>query len=102
MTLCVCLTKTCTTENAHITSGPGPGVYHRVYGDTGSVTKRSMSARHREGLHVGYPNSLIQPVDTLGFSTPGPSLWREPERGAEKSFGLALKPAEMDEEGPGR
>lgn len=89
-----------TTENAHITSGPGPGVYQRVYGNTGSATRRSVSARHREGLHVGYPNSLIQPVDTMGFCTPGPSLWRESERKGEKTFGLSLKPA-IIMEGPG-
>ena len=62
---------------------------------------RSMSARHREGLQVGYPNPLVQPVDTLGFATPGPALWRESERGAKKTFGLALKPALKDDEGPG-
>lgn len=79
------------TENAHLTCGPGPGHYRRVCGNTGSATKRSMSARHREGVHVGYPNSLVQPVDTLGFATPGPTLWRESERGTERIFGLALK-----------
>ena len=46
-----------------------------------------MSARHRDGVHVGYPNSLIQPVDTLGFATPGPNLWQDSDRGNEKTFG---------------
>ncbi|CAI8030026.1 hypothetical protein GBAR_LOCUS17020 [Geodia barretti] len=76
-----------TRENAHITCSPGAGHYRRVSGDVGSATRRSMSARHRDGVHVGYPNSLIQPVDTLGFATPGPNLWRDSERGAEKTFG---------------
>ena len=60
-----------------------------------------MSARHREGLHVGYPNSLIQPVDTLGFATPGPNLRCKSEIGPERSFGLALKPTVKEEESPG-
>ena len=74
-------------ENAHITCSPGAGHYRKVSGDVGSATRRSMSARHRDGVHVGYPNSLIQPVDTLGFATPGPDLWLESERGREKTFG---------------
>lgn len=45
-----------------------------------------MSARHRDGLHVGYPNSLIQPVDTMGFATPGPTLQRKRERGTSAKF----------------
>ena len=74
------------TEHAHITCSPGASQYRRVSGDVGSATKRSMSARHRDGLHVGYPNSLIQPVDTLGFATPGPSLQRKAERGPSAKF----------------
>lgn len=89
------------TEHAHITCGPGAGHYRREYGNTGSATLRSMSARHRQGLQVGYPNLLVQPVDTLGFATPGPALWRESERGVKKTFGLALKPALKDNKGPG-
>ena len=49
-----------------MTYGPGAGHYYRKDGDTGSGTKRAVSARHREGLHAGYPNMLVQPVDTLG------------------------------------
>ena len=53
-------------EDAHITAGPGAGHYLRKYGDTGAGVKRSMSARHREGINAGYPNPLVQPVDTHG------------------------------------
>ena len=53
-------------EDAHITCTPGAGHYLVQCGDTGSARKRSMSARHREGIHAGYPNALVQPVDTLG------------------------------------
>ena len=45
-----------------------------------------MSARHRDGVHVGYPNSLIQPVDTLGFATPGPNLQQQSHWGIGKTF----------------
>ena len=74
-------------ENAHITCSPGAGHYRKISGNIGSGTRRSMSARHREGLHVGYPNSQIQPVDTLGFATPGPNLRQESDRGSGKTFG---------------
>lgn len=53
-------------EYAEVTCSPGSGHYYRKDGDTGAGTKRAVSARHREGLHVGYPNGMIQPVDTLG------------------------------------
>lgn len=89
-------------EDAHITCSPGAGHYRRVSGDTGCGIKRSLSARHREGVHAGYPNPLIQPVDTHGFETPGPSVWRGSERGVEKSFGIALKPAKLEAESPGK
>lgn len=88
-----------------MTCSPGAGQYRRVSGDVGMGlnAKRSLSARHREGVHVGYPNSLIQPADTLGFATPGPDLWRESERGPERTFGLSLQSPlkEEDEDGPG-
>ena len=72
-----------------------------MYGSTGSATKRSLSARHREGVHAGHPNALVQPVDTLGFKTPGPNLWREFETGTGKSLSPALKSDKVDTEGPG-
>ncbi len=52
------------TEDAHLTEGPGSGGYNLRTKPVGP--KRTMSARHREGLHAGYPNFLVQPVDTLG------------------------------------
>ena len=107
--MCVCayarILSLTPTENAHITCSPGAGHYCRVNGDVGMGlnAKRSLSARHREGIHVGYPNSLIQPADTLGFGTPGPALWREAERGPERTFGFSLKPSPKEEgqHGPG-
>ena len=53
-------------EYAEVTESPGAGHYRRRDSEVGSGLKRSLSARHREGLHAGYPNSLINPVDTLG------------------------------------
>ena len=88
-------------EDAHFTCSPGAGYYRRASGDTGSGIKRSLSARHRDGVHAGYPNPLIQPVDTHGFETPGPGLWRNSERGTEKTFGMALKSAKLEAESPG-
>ena len=60
-----------------------------------------MSARLREGVHTGHPDALVQPVDTLGFKTPGPNLWREFETGTGKSLGLALKLDKGGTDGPG-
>ena len=54
------------SEDAHVTDGPGAGHYFRQEGDTGSGVKRSVSARHRDGVNAGYPNPLVQPVDTHG------------------------------------
>ena len=54
-------------EDAHVTDGPGAGHYLRQTGDTGSGVKRSVSARHRAGVNAGYPNPLVQPVDTHGI-----------------------------------
>ena len=88
-------------EDAHLTCSPGAGQYKLARGDTGSSYKRSLSARHREGLHPGHPNQLVQPVDTLGFKTPGPGLWRDSVRGTEKTFGMALKQATQETDGPG-
>lgn len=57
-----------TVEYAEITESPGAGHYRRRDSEVGGGLKRSLSARHREGIHVGYPNSLIAPVDTMGQS----------------------------------
>ena len=56
----------CIIEYAEITESPGAGHYRRRDSEVGTGLKRSLSARHREGIHAGYPNSLIAPVDTLG------------------------------------
>ena len=53
-------------EDAHLTCSPGAGHYVRTDKVTGKGVKRSMSARHKEGIHAGYPNPLVQPVDTHG------------------------------------
>ena len=54
-------------EDAHVTIGPGAGHYLSQRGDTGSGGRRaSVSDRHRDGIHAGYPNSLVPPVDTHG------------------------------------
>ena len=57
-----------TPEYAEITVSPGAGHYRRRDSEVGCGLKRSLSARHREGIHAGYPNALIAPVDTLGQS----------------------------------
>lgn len=54
-------------EYAEITESPGAGHYRRRDSEVGTGLKRSLSARHREGIHIGYPNSLIAPVDTMGW-----------------------------------
>ncbi len=51
-------------EDAHLSDGPGSGGYNVRTKPAGP--KRTLSARHREGLHAGYPNYLVQAVDTLG------------------------------------
>ncbi|XP_064400830.1 uncharacterized protein LOC135346984 [Halichondria panicea] len=89
-----------TRKDAHLTEGPGSGGYNLRTKPVGP--KRTMSARHREGLHAGYPNFLVQPVDTLGFATPGPPLTRpDSVRGAQHSMGLKLPGKKMDTVGPG-
>ena len=104
-----------------MTSGPGAGHYYKIYGDTGAGIKRAVSARHREGVHAGYPNRMIQPVDTLGkyetgkailcliraykfatgFKTPGPNYWTDSERGPKHVIAATLKKKEADTLGPG-
>ncbi|XP_064632595.1 uncharacterized protein LOC135490941 [Lineus longissimus] len=45
----------------------GPAGYNVTYKDTGTTGPRlSMSRRHSEGINTGPPNSLVQPVDTIG------------------------------------
>ena len=63
-----CIEYSLTVEYAEITESPGAGHYRRRDSEVGTGLKRSLSARHREGIHAGYPNSLIAPVDTLGQS----------------------------------
>ena len=55
-----------TVEDAHLTCSPGAGHYICTDKDTGEGVKQSVSARHKEGIHAGYPNPLVQPVDTHG------------------------------------
>lgn len=62
---CMLLSVLC-IEDAHLTCSPGAGHYVRTDKVTGRGVKRSMSARHKEGIHAGYPNPLVQPVDTHG------------------------------------
>ena len=54
------------SEDAHVTCSPGPAIYYRTYGDTGAGPRQPVSARHREGINAGYPNPMVQPVDTHG------------------------------------
>ena len=111
------------TEYAEITEGPGAGHYRRRDSEVGTGLKRSLSARHREGIHAGYPNALIAPVDTLGmlsktplahninvvcwfnlvgFSTPGPYRFRpESVRGPKHQLGMKLKTDDGESLGPG-
>ena len=109
-------------EYAEITEGPGAGHYCRKDSEVGTGLKRSLSARHREGIHAGYPNALITPVDTLGtlsrntidninpitmfvlvgFSTPGPYLFRPAsERGPTHKLGMKLQSDDAETLGPG-
>lgn len=55
-----------TVEDAHLTCSPGAGHYLCTDKDTGEGVKQSISVRHKEGIHAGYPNPLVQPVDTHG------------------------------------
>lgn len=63
---CKMLLSVLCIEDAHLTCSPGAGHYVRTDKVTGKGVKRSMSARHKEGIHAGYPNPLVQPVDTHG------------------------------------
>lgn len=56
-------------ENAHLTCTPGSGHYQLIDGNTGAGVEHSTSSRHLEGVHAGYPNPLVQPVDTHGQSS---------------------------------
>lgn len=92
-----------TRKDAHVTIGPGAGHYLSQRGDTGSGGRRaSVSDRHRDGIHAGYPNSLVPPVDTHGFSTPGPCEFRpESEWGRRPSIGVQLEKNDGSTIGPG-
>ncbi|XP_077977745.1 organic cation transporter protein-like [Glandiceps talaboti] len=88
----------------HLTCSLGPCYYRDEYTDTGRHAPAiSIAARHIDGVKDGHPNSLVQPVDTHGFKTPGPNYrpnsgyWG---RGPKKSFGLS-KPAKHETLGPG-
>lgn len=111
-----------------MTCSPGAGHYLRTDKVTGKGVKRSMSARHKEGIHAGYPNPLVQPVDTYGrwgivlefilcavtilhrmlcfcagFATPDPNYCPASVRGPEYSCGRTImKKDEGVTIGPGR
>ncbi|XP_038054032.1 uncharacterized protein LOC119726447 [Patiria miniata] len=91
--------KTCphgTTPSHHLTCSPGPAGYRVTHTDTGKHAPRiSVASRHLDGVNVGHPNSLVQPVDTHGVQTPGSSHYH-PESHAlndqiHKSFGINRK-----------
>ncbi|XP_033646287.1 sperm-tail PG-rich repeat-containing protein 2-like [Asterias rubens] len=91
--------KTCphgTTPTHHLTCSIGPAGYRVTHTDTGKhAPKISIASRHIEGVNVGHPNCLVQPVDTHGVQTPGPNSYN-PEtdllnKGIHKSFGIGRK-----------
>ncbi|XP_052284361.1 sperm-tail PG-rich repeat-containing protein 2-like isoform X2 [Dreissena polymorpha] len=75
-------------------------VEYKAIGNEGPKYKIGMRAP--SNIYTGPANSLVQPVDTKGFCTPGPnyrpnsSYWG---RGPKKSFGARFK--EQTPEGPG-
>lgn len=90
-----------TRKNAHLTCTPGSGHYQLIDGNTGAGVEHSTSSRHLEGVNAGYPNPLVQPVDTHGFKTPGSCYWPGSVRGPEYSMGNTLKKSSGETIGPG-
>ncbi|XP_022081059.1 sperm-tail PG-rich repeat-containing protein 2-like isoform X2 [Acanthaster planci] len=85
-----------TKPSHHLTCSPGPAGYRVTYKDTGKdAPKISAASRHLDGVNVGHPNCLVQPVDTHGVQTPSSSYYH-PESHAlndriHKSFGTSRK-----------
>ena len=81
-------------KNFHITTSPGPNV-NLLYDNVGSSeTGATLSSRHKHGIIHGYPGTFAQPVDTLGFHTPGPAKYTphptDSLPGVKKSLGVKL------------
>ncbi|XP_046841162.1 uncharacterized protein LOC124435269 [Xenia sp. Carnegie-2017] len=73
----------------HLTCSLGSAAYKVDYYETGRhAPKCTIATRFSEPVIPGPPNSAIEPVDTKGFSTPGPSYFPSSSQAMEKSFGL--------------
>ncbi|KAI6649478.1 hypothetical protein LOD99_11843 [Oopsacas minuta] len=83
-----------TRKDNHITTSPGPNL-NLVYKNLGSSEGGAcLSDRNKHGIIQGYPSKFAQPVDTLGFQTPGPAEYTphptDTIPGVKKSFGVVL------------
>ncbi|XP_061179157.1 uncharacterized protein LOC133187771 isoform X2 [Saccostrea echinata] len=72
----------------------GPAKYNSSYQQCGNNCgpKFSIAHKQRPDVYTGPPNSQVHPVDSQGFSTPGPNYRPNSSyfgRGPKKSFGVA-------------
>ncbi|KAJ8046279.1 hypothetical protein HOLleu_04900 [Holothuria leucospilota] len=93
-------------EDVHETCSLGSAKYNVTYWSTGKhAPSLSVASRHAEGINVGHPNQLVQPVDTHGVVTPGSNHY-DPQHKADfgnstaKSFGSSRNP-KSETLGPG-
>ncbi|XP_078341322.1 uncharacterized protein LOC111106238 isoform X2 [Crassostrea virginica] len=83
----------------------GPAKYNSSYDQCGNNfgPKFSIATKQRSEIYTGPPNSLVQPVDSRGFNTPGPNYRPNSSyfgRGLKKSFGIARSTVWKHSPGP--
>ena len=93
-------------ENPHFTPSPGPNLLLTHSNLDGSSSGRwTLASRNRQGVVQGHPGPFAQPVDTHGFTTPGPAEYRphplDVVPGQKKSFGVKLGDRDPDTGVPG-
>ncbi|XP_071816633.1 uncharacterized protein [Apostichopus japonicus] len=81
------------TPDVHQTCSLGPAKYNVTYMNTGKhAPSLSVASRHLDGINVGHPSQLVEPVDTHGVLTPGSNHYEPQHKGdfgkcTSKSFG---------------